>query len=296
MTQGTTENRRPQREQIQKNTAPKKRRRRRKPVVQFRMTMLLFIWLICFISCFAAYMIGQNLFPDENAKTESSTQQTTSLHSDDTDSAADSAAAGAVKTNPVPKGSTMTRDYLQQCAFLGDSIVYGLGASDLLDVMNVYSSETLTLESYQDAYVSVNGSQMRFLSSISGASCPIYLMFGTDSLAASTPEAAADRFSVLLNAIIDAAPAADIFVLSVPPVTDAAETAENAVCNADIDSYNSMLLSLANSANVYFVDTNTALKNNESKLDTANAAEDGIHLTDDAARKLLDYVLCHVPA
>ena len=121
-------------------------------------------------------------------------------------------------------------------------------------------------------------------------------MFGTDSLTEKTPEEAADAFSSLLNAIKNAAPNADIFVLSVPPVTGAAETAEPALLNSSIDAYNSMLLSLANSANVYFVDSNTALKNNENKLDTANALEDGIHLNEGGAKKLLDYVLCHVPA
>lgn len=296
MTHDTSENRVPQREQIQKNTAPKKRRRRRRPAIQFRLSMLLFIWMICFISCFAAYMIGQNLFPDDNAKQQNSSQQTASMIAVDFDSVNGSTASEAVKTNPVPKGTAMPNTYLQKCAILGDSIVYELGTSDLLQAMYVYSSETLTLESYQDATLFVNGTKTDLLSAIAGTTCPIYLMFGTDSLSTSTPEAAADHFSILLNAITNAASDADIFVLSVPPVTDDAETAEQAVTNADIDSYNSMLLSLANSADVYFVDTNTALKNNENKLAASDAAEDGIHLTEAAAQKLLDYVLCHVPA
>lgn len=75
MTQSTSENHSTQREHIQKNTSPKKKRRsRRKPAVQFRLSMLVFIWLICFISCFAAYMIGQNLFPEDSGTTDSTAQ------------------------------------------------------------------------------------------------------------------------------------------------------------------------------------------------------------------------------
>lgn len=51
---------------IRKTTTSKKRRRRR-PAVVFRASMLVFIWLICFLSCFAAYMIGKNMF-DGKAK------------------------------------------------------------------------------------------------------------------------------------------------------------------------------------------------------------------------------------
>ncbi len=294
MEENTTQRRTPTEEPIRKSTAPKKRRRRRRPAVVFRMSMLVFIWMICFISCFAAYMIGKNLFPEDSPKTDSEVT-VSSQEMADSSSSADSEAV-RVKTNPVPKGTVMTSSYLTKCAFLGDSVVYSMGKNGDLDAKNVYSADTLTLDTYKDTYVTVGGSQVHFLSAVNGAECPIYLMFGTDSLAENTPEEAADRFSTLLNAVKNAAPAADIFVLSVPPVTDAAESAEPALRNSSIDAYNSMLLAMANSADVYFVDSNTALKNSENKLDAANAMEDGIRLSESGAKKLLDYVLCHVPA
>ncbi len=62
-------------EPIRKTTSNKKRRRRRRPAVVFRASMLVFIWLICFISCFAAYMIGKNMF--EGKEKESSAAEIT---------------------------------------------------------------------------------------------------------------------------------------------------------------------------------------------------------------------------
>jgi len=294
MEENITQRRTSDGEPIRKSTTPIKHRRRRRPAVVFRMSMLVFIWMICFISCFAAYMIGKNLFPEEAPKADSEVTASSRV-TEESSSSADSEAV-RVKTNPVPKGTVMTSSYLTECAFLGDSVIYQMGKNGDLDKKNVYSADTLTLDTYKDTYVPVGSSQVHFLSAINGAESPIYLMFGTDSLTEKTPEEAADAFSSLLNAIKNAAPDADIFVLSVPPVTEAAETAEPALLNSSIDAYNSMLLSLANSANVYFVDSNTALKNNENKLDTANALEDGIHLNEGGAKKLLDYVLCHVPA
>ena len=62
-----------------------------------------------------------------------------------------------------------------------------------------------------------------------------------------------------------------------------------------IDDYNTRLLEIANKRDVYFVDVNTALKNNEGKLVKEYAEEDGIHLNAQGGQTLLNYVLNHVP-
>ncbi|MGN0648650.1 MAG: hypothetical protein ACI4J3_08485 [Oscillospiraceae bacterium] len=59
-------------EPIRKKTSNKKRRRRR-PAVVFRASMLVFIWLICFLSCFAAYMISKNMFDDKTKDSPAAT-------------------------------------------------------------------------------------------------------------------------------------------------------------------------------------------------------------------------------
>ena len=84
---------------------------------------------------------------------------------------------------------------------------------------------------------------------------------------------------------------------SIPPVTADAERAEeNPILNSVIDDYNSRLLEICKEKNIYFVDVNTALKNNEGKLDGHLATEDGKHLSLEGGMALLNYVLSHVPA
>ena len=73
------------------------------------------------------------------------------------------------------------------------------------------------------------------------------------------------------------------------------DTVSKKLDNAVIDEYNSLLLQAANDANVYFVDTNTALKNNAGQLDWVYCIEDGIHLNEAGSEVLLNYVLSHVP-
>ncbi len=297
---------------IHQSSGNAKKKRRRGPVMRFRMSTLILLWIGCFIICFGVYMVSRNLNPEKYEAAEESAQSSNSevIPNDSdadtpntpTDSSIDSQASNSsqvvieTKINPVPEGTKVGADYLDRCAFAGDTNIYRIGQMGMLKTMNVYASETLNLDNYTSEYFNLNNTQIRLLSALSKASCPIYLMFGTENLAADDAKEAADHFSSLLNAVKQTAPEAEILVLSIPPVTAAAETAETPILNSNIDAYNSLLLEFANAANVYFVDTNTALKANDGKLNPAYAAEDGIHLNKDGAQALLDYVLCHVPA
>lgn len=309
--------------------APKKRRRRG-PLIRFRFGAILMIWILCVVFGFGAYMIRRNvnpeiaaaelaeklekekgtehedgydeepyypeeeLTPDEDASATAPSEPTQS-DADSTSTSASSQAVIQTKINPVPEGAPQPNDYLNRCAFLGDSNVYYFGKHGLLQTMSVYSDEVLNLENYETHYFDLDGTQIKMLSAIRAASCPIYLMFGVKSLIQMTPEKAADLYLEMLNKVQAAAPESTIYVLSIPPVTSAAEKSDLKLLNSKIDQYNSLLLEIANNADVYYVDTNTALKNNQGRLDADKAMEDGVHLTADGGRMLLDYVLCHVP-
>ena len=137
---------------------------------------------------------------------------------------------------------------------------------------------------------------IRILSALNQANCPIYMMFGTESLGTQSPEQTITHFTTLLDSLIATAPESQVIVMSIPPVTAEAEkAADHPLLNSVIDDYNSRLLALCDKKNVYFVDINTALKNNEGKLDGHLATEDGMHLSLEGGMVLLNYVLSHVP-
>ena len=307
------------------NNSRKKRKRRRGPLIRFRFGILISIWIFSLLICFAHYMYDRNFNPDKDVFVKKTPKAETSVQTPETSKPAEepvnSAAAPTAeskaeeqstpaeessgvtipgKINPVPESEPQTAEYLQLCAFLGEKTIHSFGEAGLLGTMNVYASDTLTLSNYDTEYVMLNGTTIRILSAINGAKCPIYLMFGTEQLAAGKKsDQVSDYFSALLYAVKSRAPSAEIFVLSIPPVTAAAEKPADkktpAVLNSEIDNYNSKLLELANEANVYYVDTNTALRNDSGRLDPQYAEEDGIHLTADAGRIVLDYILKHVP-
>ncbi len=297
--------------------SPKKKKKKNRPVMRFQFGFVICIWLVCIIGSFAIYMVHRNLHPELDAQyrkntssaessdeepdtPESSIAEESSVsaedsQTDESDPEESSQLVIANKINPVPESAAKTTDYLTKAAFLGDANVYLFKENALLGSDNVYSSMALNLDNYETEYFDYNGTQLRMLSIMRAASCPIYLMFGTESLAEKSPTETSALFSDMLNKVKAVAPEADIFVLSVPPVTYDAERGEKPIQNSAIDEYNSLLLEIANESDVYFVDTNTALKNNDGKLDYNLAQEDGVHLSAEGGAVLLNYVLAHVP-
>ena len=282
--------------------------------MRFQFGKLVLLWFLALILSFGAYLYNRNFYPEKDVFVKSADSQTDSEAEEssvpDVNSTVDPAPTLSApddsadeppvpvapqKINPVPESAPQDADYLNSCAFVGETNIFTLGQAGLLQPFSIYASDTLTLSNYTKEYVMLSGTTIRILSALNSASCPIYLMFGTESLAEQPADQTADQFSVLLSQVIAAAPEADVFVLSIPPVTADAEKGNSPILNSTIDEYNSLLLEICNEANVYFVDTNTALKNNDSRLDPYYAVEDGIHLTTEAGQILLDYVLRHVP-
>lgn len=309
----------------------KKKQPRRGPVMRFKFGHLILIWILSLIACFGKYVYDRNMHPeknvfvksastDEDSSTKSSSkpavessgsEAVNSQASADESTAPESPAGensegldsenepivpeGPKKTNPVPESEVHQGDYLKKCAFLGETNVYLLGKNGWLAPLNVYASENLRLTNYTREYIMLNGTTIRILSAINAASCPIYLMFGTESLFTQPTDQTAEQFKILMKSVMAQAPEAPVYVMAIPPVTYAAEISETPLLNSTIDDYNSRLLDLCNDENIYFIDTNTALKNNDGKLDPTLAEEDGIHLNADGGRLLLEYVLNHVP-
>ncbi len=295
--------------------------------MRFRFGQLVLLWIFSFIICFGSYLYARNFHPEKDvfikkpdtelSESDGTSDITLEPENDDTaapdeDSQPDTNPGDGITDvpveenpedepytpsilNPVPESMPESPEYLARCAFLGETNIYNLGQEGMLQPFSVYASDKLTLKNYTREYVMLQDTTIRILSAMNSANCPTYVMFGTETLAENPPDQSADQFTNLLTSLIATAPEAKIHVLSIPPVTEDAEKADPPLLNSDIDSYNSKLLDLCNSLDVYFVDVNTALKNNEGKLDRTLALEDGIHLTPEGGQILLNYVLNHIP-
>ncbi len=198
--------------------------------------------------------------------------------------------------NPVPLGEAKSSDYLNSCIFVGDSITYGLASYNVVPASNVYASISMSLSKVETAEVETQYGKMTILDALSQKQPEnVYVMLGSNGAAFMNVNDMYQAFSSFMGKLEKTCPEADIYILSVPPVTAEKEASqETPILNSDLDEFNEKLLDYANRNNLHYVDVCTALKDELGKLPEADAENDGLHLKYSAYTKLVDYVLTHV--
>ena len=273
----------------------------------YRIDMVVLACTIVFIACFIIYMFRGEIKPGTtkpsgNVSTTDSSQVTTTTSKNDSSSkeeppqdSSSQVAQGPLK-NPVPQSAKVELSYFDNCAFVGDSLSVGLSAYNILTTDKVIASIGLNIskigtEKFSTAYGKVTALDAL----IKKNPANIYIMLGSNGIAWMSNESMITNYSSFIDEIKKALPQSKIYILSIPPVTENRENAaENPIKNSSIDTYNSELLKMANSKNVYFVDINTALKNNLGKLDADKAEKDGMHFKKATYSIMIDYILSHI--
>lgn len=102
-------------------------------------------------------------------------------------------------------------------------------------------------------------------------------------------------YSNLIKAIREASPDTKIILQSVFPVAANQKTfsVDAATLNGYIDTLNGYVRELAQQKEVRYLDTNAALKGPDGNLPEAYQNGDGIHLTAEGYRVILDYIRTH---
>lgn len=198
--------------------------------------------------------------------------------------------------NPVPLGEAKAADYLDTCVFIGDSITYGLASYNVVPANNVYASVSMSISKVETSKIETQYGEMTVLEALTLKQPEnIYVMLGSNGAAFMTVNDMYQSFSSFMNNLKDICPEANIYILSVPPVTAEKEnSAETPILNSDLDEFNEKILDYANRNNLHYVDICTALKDETGKLPEDDAENDGLHLKYSAYTKLVDYVLSHV--
>lgn len=274
------------------------------PILKFRVKVVVIIFLIMTAACFAAYMTGVNFGEEEEGSftatwQENSSEEKTSIksnHKNNNSENSESETSEAKKIeNPVPESSSMTSTYFQRCVFVGDSITVGLSDYQLVPMKNVIAEvgmniEKINTETMQTAY----GETTVLDALIQAEPENIYIMLGSNGIAWLSLEEMIGEYSEFTDGIKTNLPDSNIYILSIPPVTEGREEAEDPILNTNIDEYNSMLLDLANKNGYYYVDINSELKGEDGKFPEEYAADDGMHFNKTTYDLMLDYILSHV--
>lgn len=286
----------------------------KKKKIKFRVSPIILFFMLSFLACFAFYMLNSELdgttrltvkeqFSDQASSTldevedsvddslETTLESTEPLPTETSDLEQPSIPV----SNPLPESARKDRAYLDDCVFIGDSISVGLGSYSIIPETNVLAGIGLNSTTIQTKEIDTAYGTMTILDALKTTNFNnVYIMLGSNGIAWIDSKDIVASYGEFLDNVKKEKPEANIYILSIPPVTAGKEVAgDSPVKNSTIDAYNSDLLKMANSKKVNFVDLNTALKGNDGKLSTSYAANDGMHFKKSTYDKMIDYILTH---
>ena len=160
--------------------------------------------------------------------------------------------------NPVPKSSRAEDGYFDNALILASNQMRGLSDYGAVPRDNMYTGD------FSPSDIITNGAA----SFVYGKNYDsIYIMFGANS-------AFAADFEELSKFIAD--------------------SEAEGLTNTEIESFNSLLLKYANENGVHYIDLNTFLVGNDSKLPKSKAESVGDRLKKDTYLEIADFLLTHI--
>lgn len=243
--------------------------RKEKKHAKFRFSFILLFIFASFAACFALYMKSDDAIPVSNSNTE----ETSDIDSDELYDEKTSV------VNPVPKSKCAQDGYFDSALILAPVQMRGLSDYGAVPRDNLFTGDFTPSDIMTSTAVS-------FLTGKDYSS--LYIFFGTDSALSQ----GFDSLSQLISDINEKSDNVKIYLVSAIPVKADNET--ETITNADIESFNSLLLKFASENNVNYLDLNTFLVGNDGKLPDNKAEAVGDRLKKDTYLEIADFLLTHI--
>lgn len=180
-------------------------------------------------------------------------------------------------------------EFFDDDLFIGDSIFTGLYLYGYLDQANVaaavgYTPYRAMHSAFGDAY---SGSATDYAAERKPKR--IFIMLGSNTMAAGTNfDVIITQYETMLTSLKQNCPGSEICVISIPPVTsDSSLAASSNINNADINSVNAKLKTMAGSTGVDYFDLNGMLRDENGYFIKDYAEVDGLHFKGTTYKVLL---------
>ncbi len=185
-------------------------------------------------------------------------------------------ASGKVPAQDLPADDA----FFDDAAFLGNSLVDGFRLYSGLKTCDVYASTSMTVLGAGDLVAQMPA----------GSYGKVYILLGINEIGYE-----ADYFCQLYAGLLDkieaSQPEADIYIMSLTPVSQA-KSAGGTFTMERINEYNATLLQLAEDRGLWFIDLVEAMADETGYL-PADVTTDGVHFTADEYLVWLDYLRTH---
>lgn len=190
---------------------------------------------------------------------------------------------------PEPPPSKGVRDSssFDDCAFVGNSRIMDFATYGL--AKNVFADVSLTVDT---VFTKVrSGKSVTIINELNGRKFSrIYLYFGDNECGWGSLPTFEEHYGRVVDAVRERCPMAEIFIMSIMPISRSADRANNYGYNmAAINRANEYVIDLAGKKGVIYFNTRPAVSDAQGYL-PEEASPDGVHLGRQYAVKWADYV------
>lgn len=181
-------------------------------------------------------------------------------------------------------------DYLTKTAFVGEALCSGLSFyTEGLKEDQIYTENNAHVDDIASTTWTVDGKQYELPDALYASKRTyIYIWIGPNDLSNYDPTGFAQQYQALIEKIFYANPLAYVGVVSVAPVS--AEY-DGTLTNGKVYDYNAKLAEMVDKIGnnrVYFFNVTTVLGDSSGNLKSEYDSGDGLHMTGEAYRALLD--------
>jgi lysophospholipase L1-like esterase len=161
-----------------------------------------------------------------------------------------------------------------------DSTLAQVGLSHVDARQNVYNQTTTGLQYTWDTYLETHKADV------------IYISYGINGLSYTDEDTYKQSYEDLVDDVIQQCPDSKIVLQSIWPVREGyAATAD--ILNSRVDYYNEFLYAMAEEKGIYYLDTESVLKDDEGAMNTIYNSGDGLHYNESAYEVIFSYLLSH---
>lgn len=194
----------------------------------------------------------------------------------------------------VPECETQGDEYFSDAAILGNSLVDGLRLYSELDTMDYYCATSVTVVSAMNTADAVldNGTKTTLVNKLLQKQYgKIYIELGINEIGYAV-ETFTEMYGEMVDKIAAGEPDADIYIISVLPVTKSKSNSSSVFNMKRVNAYNEALRALAEEKGCYYLDVCSAYLDREGFL-SEDWDADGVHLLPDYYSVWEDYLRTH---
>lgn len=195
---------------------------------------------------------------------------------------------------PIPESEPADDEYFADTVFVGDSRTEGFKLYSGLKTADIFAAKCISVDNIysENAVLSSHGEYVPIIDALSWQTySKVYIMLGINELGYDI-ETFIGLYSRLIDNIRELQPDADIYLQAIIPVSKHKDENNPIYTNERICSFNEALSVLASEKELFFIDTYSALCNEDGCL-PEDASFDGVHLIKDYCIQWLEYLRTH---